>query len=60
MYFSDLLSTGPQKNIHKYINDSYYRKDYKDCINNINRLSNELNLSLKETNYIKEVVKRVE
>lgn len=58
MYFSDLLSTGPQKNIHKYINDSYYRKDYKDCINNINRLSNELNLSLKETNYIKEVVKK--
>lgn len=57
MYFSSLLSNSNIMTNKKYKKDAYYRKDYKDCFYNLNRLSTELNLTIKESNYLKKVCK---
>lgn len=57
MYFSSLLSNNNIMTNKKYKKDAYYRKDYKDCFYNLNRLSTELNLTIKESNYLKKVCK---
>ena len=56
MYFSSLLSNNITSS-KKYKKDAYYRKNYKDCYYNLNKLCNDLNLNIKDSNYIKEVFK---
>jgi len=56
MYLSNLLSDN-YVNHKKYNCNFYLKKDYKKCFSNLNRLCINLNLSIKDTNYLKKVCK---
>ena len=55
MFFSKLLSNNYILKEKKHKEDAYYRKDYNDCFNNLNKILNTLPLTIKEQTYIKKV-----
>lgn len=58
MFYSTILSNSNILTNRRYKKDAYYRKDYKDCISNLNKLCNRYDLTKKESDYVKKICKQ--